>query len=169
MSFFREFLVGTLRLRYGTWLLLCILLLVCILNPFCFYTAPPLVAKLNPPWASSLPKEFSIDCLPMSPALSDRPYGRYFAEWWLLNDLAEAFWTFPVLHRERDTWKMGSQNDTATAVRQAHSIEPSGCEHPKEPMLTKYGKLVKEKEWPALCPASEGNYSMCHTSLIEPG
>mmetsp|Transcript_17725 Transcript_17725/g.36301 ORF Transcript_17725/g.36301 Transcript_17725/m.36301 type:complete len:388 (-) Transcript_17725:278-1441(-) len=127
------------------------------------------VAKLNPPWASSLPKEFSIDGLPMSPALSDRPYGRYFAEWWLLNDLAEAFWTFPVLHRERDTWKMGSQNDTATAVRQAHLIEPSGCERPKEPMLTKYGKLVKEKEWPALCPASEGNYSICHTSLIEPG
>ena len=100
------------------------------------------VSKLNPPWSELIVGESNQTGMGRKSRgwWGDiRPYGRYFAEWWLLNDIAEA-------HRVRAPLggyvvdQIGYQN----VSRQGHLIEAFGstptskasCSSPK---LTAHG------------------------------
>ena len=154
------------------------------------------ITKLNPPWSSSLISEFDIGShhllgaetghprLPHGTISDVRPYGRYFAEWWMLNDVKREYLpSAPAPNKclTKDTWTANASKDSSQQVysvqRQAHLIEPHGCTDPQHPVLTKAGnhlKIYRGRNWPAFCPASSLQEShkirggICHMSIAPP-
>jgi len=154
------------------------------------------IAKLNPPWSSSLISEFDIGSnhllglrtrkpkLPHGTTPDIRPYGRYFAEWWMLNDVKREFLPSapePNTRLTKDTWTVNATDSSTQRVysvqRQAHLIEPDGCNDPHRPVLTKAGKqleIYSGRKWPAFCPAfslqasGEEGEAICYMSIAPP-
>ena len=84
-----------------------------------------------------------------------RPYGRYFFEWWLLNDVREgaAVWPIPFSVTEED----GRDAQGAPVRRSAHLT--NGSEHDADgrcaPRLTEHGALVLREQAGAAAAGTE--------------
>jgi len=132
------------------------------------------VATLNPPWDDQLLDEVNLHRKWKGWWGDVRPYGRFFAEWWLLNDVQ-------ARHRkgagsvvmDYDTSTITGPRGRTSFLRQAHLVQPLGCpsngtywgsDLQAERKLTAaaLGALKRQRmhpqemHWKGLCPASLG-------------
>jgi len=132
------------------------------------------VATLNPPWEDQLLDEAKLNSRWKGWWGDARPYGRYFAEWWLLNDVQ-------AQHRPgNDSFIMGYSKGTISSphgqtsvLRQAHLVRAFQCpaygqhwesDHRASSRLTASSTHALERQhkgaqdmyWKGLCPASLG-------------
>lgn len=132
------------------------------------------VQTLNPPWSDSLLEEFKVGEDHKGWWGDVRPYGRFFAEWWVLNDVKKEYRTDPgsVIY--------GYSKDGEGLYRQAHIVKPFSCpswnndwrledlvgknvatEFARTKMreiceLLNCGGTDTMPRWKAICPASQG-------------